>query len=76
MRVISEEQKEETDDVAGAGDARDAGWIPGSGKSPGGGSVNPLEYSSLGDPVDREAWWATVYAVPMSQTPLSKDHLK
>ena len=40
--------------------AGDAGWIPGSGRSPGGGNGNPLQYSSLGNPVDRGAWRATV----------------
>jgi len=35
------------------------GFIPGSGISPGGGNGNPLQYSSLGNPMDREAWWAT-----------------
>ena len=41
-------------------DAGDAGLIPGSGRSPGVGSGNPLQYSCLGNPMDREAWWATV----------------
>ena len=34
--------------------------IPGSGRSPGGGNGNPLQYSCLENPVDRGAWWATV----------------
>ena len=51
-----------------AGDARDAGLIPGSGRSPGGGHNNPLQYSCLGNPMDRGAWWATVYGVAKSQT--------
>ena len=34
--------------------------IPGSGRSPGGGHGNPLQYSCLGNPMDRGAWWATV----------------
>ena len=45
---------------ANAGDLRDAGSIPGSGRSPGGGHDNPLQYSCLENPMDREAWWAMV----------------
>ena len=40
--------------------AEDAGPIPGLGRSPGGGNSSPLQYSSLGNPMDRGAWWATV----------------
>ena len=36
----------------------DVGSIPGSGRSPGEGNGNPLRYSCLGNPTDREAWWA------------------
>ena len=39
--------------------AGDAGSIPGSGRSSGGGSGNPLQYSCLGNTMDRGAWWAT-----------------
>ena len=39
-----------------AGDAGDAGSIPGSGRSPGGGHGNPLQYSCLENPMDRGAW--------------------
>ena len=39
-----------------ARDAKDAGSIPGSGRSPGGGNGNPLQYSCLGNPMDRGAW--------------------
>ena len=42
-------------------DAGDVGLIPGLGRSPGEGNGNPLQYSSLGNPMDRGAWWATVY---------------
>ena len=42
---------------ANAGDVRDKGLIPGSGRSPGGGNGNPLQYSCLENPMDREAWW-------------------
>ena len=46
-----------------AGDAGDAGSVPGLGQSPGGGRGNPLQYSCLEDPMDRGAWWATVHRV-------------
>ena len=45
---------------ANTGDIRDAGLIPGSGRYPGGGHGNPLQYSCLENPMDRGAWWATV----------------
>ena len=38
-----------------------AGLIPGLRRSPGGGNSNPLQYSCLGNPMDRGAWWATVH---------------
>ena len=53
---------------ASAGDARDAGLIPGLGRSPRGGNGNPLQYSCLENPTDRGAWWATVHGVAKSQT--------
>ena len=40
---------------------RDPGSIPGLGKSPGEGNGNPLHYSCLENPMDREAWWAAVH---------------
>ena len=43
--------------------ARDAGSIPGSERSPGVGNGNPLQYSCLGYPMDRGAWRATVHGV-------------
>ena len=48
---------------ANAGDIRDAGVMPGLGKSPGGGRGNPLQYSCLENPMDRGAWWAIVHRV-------------
>ena len=45
---------------------RDAGLIPGSGRSPGGGHSNPLHYSCLENPMDRGALWATVQRVAES----------
>ena len=56
---------------ASAGDVRDAGSVPGSGRSPGGEHGNPLQYSCLENPTDRGAWWATVHKVSKSRTPLS-----
>ena len=41
--------------------AGDAGYIPGSGKSPREGNSNPLQPSFLGNPMDRGTWWATVH---------------
>ena len=51
---------------ANTGDIRDAGSIPGSGRSPGGGHGNPLHYSCLENPMDRGAWRATVHRVAKS----------
>ena len=48
---------------ANAGDRRDAGLIPGSGRSPGGGHGNPPQYSCLENPTDRGAWQAIVHSV-------------
>ena len=48
---------------ANAGDAGDMGLIPGLGRCPGGGNVNPLQSSCLGHPMDRGAWQATVHGV-------------
>ena len=53
----------------------DVGLIPGSGRSPGGGNGYPLQYSCLGNPMDRGAWWVTVYGVAKSQTRLSTIYL-
>ena len=49
-------------------DVRDTGSIPGSGRCPGGGSGNPLQYSCLENPVDRGAWQATIPRVAKSRT--------
>ena len=51
-----------------AKDLRDAGLIPGSGKSPGGGHDNPLQCSCLENPRDRGAWCAAVQGVTQSRT--------
>jgi len=51
-----------------AGDIRNMGSIPGSGRSPGGGNGNLLQYFCLENPMDRGAWWATVHRVAKSWT--------
>ena len=53
---------------ANAGDGRDSSSIPGSGRSPGIGNGNPLQYSFLENPMDRGAWWAAVHGVSKSQS--------
>ena len=53
-----------------AGDARDPGSIPGSGRSPEVGNGNPLQYSCLENPMDRGVWKATVYGAAKSWTQL------
>ena len=55
-----------------AGDIRDSGSVPGSGRSPGEGNSNPLQYSCVENPMDWEAWWATVHTVAQSQTQLKQ----
>ena len=57
---------------ANVGDVREAGSIPGSGGSPGGGYGNPLQYACLENPMDRGAWQATVHRVTKSQTRLKQ----
>ena len=49
----------------------DLGLIPGSGRSPGEGNGNPLQYSCLENPKDKGACWATVHGVAKSRTRLS-----
>ena len=53
-----------------AGDVGDVGLIPGSGRSSGGGPGNSIQYSGWENPMDRGAWWATVYRVTQSQIQL------
>ena len=53
---------------ASAEDARDTGSIPGSERSLGVGTGNPLQCSYLENPMDRGAWWATVHGVTKSWT--------
>ena len=51
-----------------AEEIRETGSIPGSGRSPGEGNGNPLQYSYLEDPIDRGAWRAIVHGVTKNQT--------
>ena len=60
---------------ANAGDIRDIGLIPGSGRSHGGGHRNPLQYSCLENPMDRGARRTTVHGVTKSWTRLKRQHL-
>ena len=58
---------------ANTGDIRDAGSIPGSGRSPGVGYGNPLQYLAWRIPMDRGAWQAKVYGLVKSQTRLKRE---
>ena len=53
-------------------DAADSGSISGSGRPPGEGDGNPLQYPFLGNPIDRGAWWATVHGITKSWIQLSE----
>ena len=57
--------------LANEGDTGDMGSVPGSGRSPGGGHGNLLNYACLENPIDRGAWWTTVHGVAKSWTQLS-----
>ena len=54
--------------ASNARDLTDEGSVPGLGRSPGEGHGNPLQYSGLENPMDREAWGATVHRVANSRT--------
>ena len=61
---------------ANAGDRKDAGSIPGLGRSPGGGgNGNPLQYSYLENPMNRGTWWTGARGVTNSRTRLSVVHM-
>ena len=55
---------------ANVGDIRDAGSVPGLGRSSGEGHDNPLQYPCLEKPMDRGAWWAMVHSVAKSRIQL------
>ena len=57
-----------SDGKVSAYNAGDLGSISGSGRSPGEGNENPLQYSCLENPMDQGAWWARVHGVAKSQT--------
>ena len=77
FKIIIKEQKETlgfpggSDGKESACNVQDPGLISGSERSPGEGHGNPLQYSFLGNPMDRGAWWATVHGVAKSWTRLS-----
>ena len=60
-----------SDGKASACNAGDPGSIPGSGRSPGEGNGNPLQYSCLENPMEGGAWWAAVHVVAKSRTQLN-----
>ena len=55
--------QESTCNAGDVGDTGDVSWMPGSGRSPGGGNGNPLQYSCLENPMDRGACWGTVHGL-------------
>ena len=61
-----------TESICNTEDTEDVGSISGSGRSPGGRNGNPLQYSCLGNPMDRGSWRATVHGVAKSQTQLKQ----
>ena len=66
----SQEARVVKNPLANAGDVRDAGSVPESGRSPGGGHGDPLQYSCMENPMDRGSWWAMVHRVAKSWTRL------
>ena len=63
MQIGSPDSSVVKNSLAEAGDTGDAGSMPGSGRFPEGGNGNPLQYSCLGNPMERGAWWATVHRI-------------
>ena len=61
---------------ANAGDKRNLGSIPGSGRTPGGGRGNPHQYSYLDSPMNRGAWWATVHGAAESDMATATSHAR
>ena len=71
QEIIQSASHSGSDRKASACSAGDPGSIPGSGRSPGEGNGNPLQYSWLENPVNGGAWWAIVHGVTKSRTRLS-----
>ena len=61
FKVVLVVKKKKKNPAANAGEIRDMGSVPGSGRSPGTGHVNPLQYSCLENPMYRAAWPAIVH---------------
>ena len=72
LNLIKGIHEKPTEVKVSARNAGGLGSIPGSGRSPGEGNGNPLQYSCLENPMDGGAWWATVHGVAKSQTRLSE----
>ena len=70
--MVVKKKKKKKNLPAAAGDVRDMGSVLGSGKSVGEGNGKALQYSSLENPMDRGAWWATVHGVAKSGTRLKQ----
>ena len=70
LMKVKEESEKSKNPPATAGDIGDVGLIPGLGRSPGEGHVNPLQCYCLEDPMGRGAWQATAHGVPKSQIQL------
>jgi len=70
-RLTFPDGSEGKESACSAEDTGDTGSIPGSGRYPGEGNGNPLQYSCLENPMDRGAWRATVHGVAKSRTRLS-----
>ena len=68
MYWASPRQLSSKESASNAGDVRDVGSIPGSGRGPGGGHGNPLQYSCLENAMDRGGWQATVHRAAESDT--------
>ena len=73
-KKMKEEYYFYTDSKESVCNVGDLGSVPGSGRSPGEGNGNPLQYSCLENPMDRGAWWATVHGVTKSWSGLSEWH--
>ena len=69
--MVGKKKKKKKNLPANSGNVKDVGSIPGSGRVPGEGNDNPLQYSCLENFMDREAWQATAHGVTKSQTQLS-----